>query len=102
MYYFFQDPYSNKYPGSESWTTRVEYPSWTQGFIAVMILLPILPIFITIIYYWPSNWRSSFYNMFCTGITNYLPDPSRGGSQEFPVTEAPQDGVKKQAVPPVA
>lgn len=78
---YFQDPYSTKFPGSDSWTTKLGYPSWAQAFIAVMVLLPIAPIFVTIIYYWPSNWRSAFYSMFCSGMANYLPDPSRGGQQ---------------------
>ena len=81
----------------------MEYPSWAQGFIAIMVMLPILPIFISIIYYWPSNWRAAFYNKFCTGITNYLPDPSRGqggGSQEYAMDKPPE--ADQQAVPAVA
>jgi hypothetical protein len=61
-----------------------------------MVLLPILPIFISIIYYWPSNWRSGFYNMFCTGIENYRPYPNRPSSQELDVTK-PDDDTKQQA-----
>ncbi|XP_028405479.1 sodium-dependent neutral amino acid transporter B(0)AT1-like isoform X3 [Dendronephthya gigantea] len=94
-----QDPYSHKFPGSDSWTTRLDYPAWAQGFIAIMVMLPILPIFICIIYYWPSNWRSAFYNKFCTGVTNYLPDPSRGGTQEYSMTHPPGENVNQSTVP---
>ena len=69
---------------------KLEYPVWAQAFIAIMVLLPIAPILFFVFYYWPSNWRSSFYNMFCTGITNYLPDPSRGKRNECQITQLSQ------------
>ncbi|XP_028405656.1 sodium- and chloride-dependent GABA transporter 2-like [Dendronephthya gigantea] len=70
-----QDPFSSKYPGDKKWVVPMEYPGWGQFLVAVVILCSTLPIIIFLVWKWPKNWKTSFYNTFCSGINNYLPDP---------------------------
>eukprot|EP00794_Sanderia_malayensis_P007381 gene7381-8200_t len=72
-----QDPVDrSKHPGSEDWTADQPYPVWAQIVAVLVVCASCLPIPIFAIKYWPSNFKQAFKSTFCSGLANYMPDPS--------------------------
>ncbi|XP_065058628.1 sodium-dependent neutral amino acid transporter B(0)AT1-like [Rhopilema esculentum] len=72
-----QDPADrSRHPGSDDWVAKFPYPIWAQCLAVVLVCASCLPIPYYAIKYWPSNFKQGFKARFCSGIANYMPDPS--------------------------
>jgi len=72
-----QDPVDKiQHPGSADWLTRLPYPPWALCLAAVLILASCFSIPYCAFRNWPKNFKQAFKAQFCSGVANYMPDPS--------------------------
>lgn len=94
------DPHSPKYDGSKSSLIKVNYPTWAQALIAIIISAAFLPTLLYLVKDFlsrPDEYAKGFKKRFFSSWVEYLPDPS-WADQSRRKTKAEMEEIFKESI----